>query len=68
MRDIAETKTTDSSLRPTAMEGDFVQCKSEVKSLIATILSTDADIDRMVYELYGLTEGEIETIENNSQL
>ena len=46
----------------------FVQYKSEVESLIATIRSTDADIDRKVYELYGLTEGEIETIENKSQL
>jgi len=42
----------------------FVQCKSKVESLIATIRQTDADIDLMVYELYGLTPEEIGIVEN----
>ena len=46
----------------------FVQCKSEVDTIREDIRQVDAEIDRKVYELYGLTEGEIETIEKNSQL
>ena len=46
----------------------FAQYKSEVDTIRENIRLTDADIDRMVYELYGLTEGEIETIENSSRL
>ena len=37
----------------------FVKCKGEVESLIATIRQTDAEIDRLVYELYELTKEEI---------
>ena len=35
----------------------FIQCKSEVETIRENIRQTDADIDQMVYELYGLTEG-----------
>jgi len=36
-----------------------------IKPLLQQIKETDAEIDRMVYELYGLTEEEIQIIEEN---
>ena len=42
----------------------FIQCKSDVDTIRENIRDTDAEIDRMVYELYGLTEGEIAVVEN----
>jgi len=43
----------------------FYESKGKISALRASIRQTDGDIDRMVYELYGLTRTEIETIENN---
>jgi len=44
----------------------FGKCKSEIARLQKDIRLTDAEIDRRVYDLYGLTGEEIETIENNA--
>jgi hypothetical protein len=37
----------------------------EQKSIIREIEATDAEIDRLVYELYGLTEEEIKIVEGD---
>ena len=44
-------------------EDYFGQYKSECNSLSEQIAETDRKIDRMVYELYGLTEEEIKVVE-----
>jgi uncharacterized phage-associated protein len=43
----------------------FETKKAEAVNLKAEIDKTDAEIDKMVYELYGLTEEEIQIIENS---
>jgi len=42
----------------------FNYYKNEITALQHTIDETDKEIDRMVYELYGLTKEEIEVVEN----
>lgn len=41
----------------------FNSYKTEINDLQAQIAKTDKEIDRMVYELYGLTEEEVEVVE-----
>ena len=41
----------------------FQQEQAEVHTLQAAIQQTDAEIDRLVYQLYGLTEEEIAVVE-----
>lgn len=43
----------------------FNQQKQQVQALQAQIDTLDKEIDQMVYALYGLTEEEIEVVENN---
>jgi type I restriction-modification system DNA methylase subunit len=43
----------------------FNEQKEKAQNLIFEIYKTDAQIDAMVYELYGLTEAEIEIVENS---
>jgi hypothetical protein len=43
----------------------FEEKKTEVVALQAEIDKTDREIDRMVYELYGLTEEEIRIVEQS---
>ena len=43
----------------------FETKKAEAQTLKSEIDKTDAEIDAMVYELYGLTEEEIRVVENN---
>ena len=43
----------------------FEENKKKVLDLKAQIDETDKEIDRIVYELYGLTEEEIQIVENN---
>jgi type I restriction-modification system DNA methylase subunit len=43
----------------------FETKKAEAQILKTEIDQTDKEIDQMVYELYGLTEGEIEIVENS---
>lgn len=40
----------------------FNQYKNDCNTLSAQIAATDKEIDRMVYELYGLTEEEIKVM------
>ena len=43
----------------------FNEYKKEINSLQETISQTDKEIDKMVYELYGLTEEEIKIVEES---
>ena len=43
----------------------FTTYKTEINQLQSEISKTDKEIDQMVYELYGLTEEEIEIVENS---
>ena len=43
----------------------FETKKAEAQSLKAEIDKTDAEIDTMVYELYGLSEKEIKIVEQS---
>ena len=43
----------------------FETKKAEAQALKAQIDKTDKEIDRMVYELYGLSEEEIAIVENS---
>ena len=46
-------------------EDYFIAEKSKAETLNNEITKTDKEIDRMVYELYGLNEKEIEIIEKS---
>jgi hypothetical protein len=37
------------------------------KSIVCQTESTDREIDRLVYDLYGLTDEEIKTVEGDDQ-
>jgi len=43
--------------------GGYLQTNAGAEELVAKIDSTDALIDEIVYELYGLTDEEIEIVE-----
>ncbi|MCL2156497.1 MAG: hypothetical protein FWH54_00560 [Methanobrevibacter sp.] len=65
-------KTKQSSLiknvdKILALYNDLDQAKTphEKKLFETQIISTDKKIDKMVYELYGLTEEEIAIVENS---
>jgi len=46
--------------------GRVLPCRTKKAALLKTqIDTTDKEIDKMVYELYGLTKEEIETVENS---
>lgn len=47
------------------LEDYFLKEQEEALKLKAEIDKTDREIDAMVYELYGLTQEEIEIVENN---
>ena len=46
----------------------FETKKAEAQDLKAEIDHTDKEIDQMVYELYGLTQEEIEIVENATKI
>lgn len=63
---VAELKKQ--KIKPTLAQQDeweeyFNQYKTECQSLKTQIATTDKEIDNKVYELYGLTEEEIEVVE-----
>jgi len=47
----------------TEWEAYFLQEAKQALALKSEITKTDQEIDRMVYELYGLTEEEIKIVE-----
>jgi hypothetical protein len=50
------------------MRGDLAACQGECDkpALERLIASADAEIDRLAYELYGLTEREIKVVEQGA--
>lgn len=63
---LAELKKQKISLTLTQQdewEDYFNQYKADCNTLTAQIAATDKEIDRMVYDLYGLTEDEIKVVE-----
>ena len=65
---LAELKKQKISLSLTQQdewEDYFTQYKADCNALTAQIAATDKEIDRMVYQLYGLTEDEISIIEKD---
>jgi hypothetical protein len=46
-------------------KNEFEESQAKVQPLLRVMALTDAEIDRMVYELYGLTEEEIGIIEGS---
>ena len=45
----------------------FNQYKTECLSIKTEIENTDKEIDKMVYELYGLSEDEVKVVEGNTK-
>ena len=48
------------------MTRDMVRTPQEQTALEREIAATDREIDRLVYELYGLTEDEIKIVEGQN--
>jgi len=76
VRDVIElkgTNTTDLGKKKIKLslseeaewEDYFLQEQQKALTLKQQITTTDQEIDKMVYELYGLTEEEISTVEKN---
>jgi len=62
--ELAKQKIALSFKRQDDFEDYFNEYKTECNTLSAQISATDKEIDRMVYALYGLSEIEVEVIEN----
>jgi hypothetical protein len=63
--EVKKQKITLSLKEQVEWEMFFSDYKTECCDLVQQIEETDRQIDGMVYELYGLTEEEIEVVENN---
>ena len=59
-------KKIDTKVRKTQeqLEKEFTNSLNKIQPLLQQIQKTDKEIDTMVYQLYNLTEHEIQTIEN----
>ena len=57
------------SSRRAPLHKKLASAKSEAQTTVLQrqIASTDAEIDRLVYDLYGLTGDEIEIVEGNKR-
>jgi hypothetical protein len=66
LSELKKQKITLSLKQQDEWEEYFNNYKSECNNLSTQIAETDKTIDRMVYELYGLTEEEIDMIENRN--
>ena len=63
-KEMEKCKVRDLSLKERKEWQDyFIEQKEKADKIKSVIDSTDKEIDQMVYELYGLTQEEIETIE-----
>lgn len=65
IKELGKKKTKLSLSQEAEWEDYFVQESKKALELKAKIDSTDNEIDRMVYELYELTEEEIKIVENS---
>lgn len=65
LKELAKQKVTLSLLQKSEWEDYFETEKKKVLEIKSQIDATDKEIDQMVYELYGLTEVEIEIVEGS---
>jgi len=65
IKELAKKKIKLSLAQEAEWEDYFMSERKKALELKAQIDATDKEIDRMVYELYGLTEEEIKIVENN---
>jgi type I restriction-modification system DNA methylase subunit len=63
IKELAKKKVKLSLSEEAEWEAYFLQEAQQALAIKAEIVKTDKEIDRMVYELYGLTEEEIEIVE-----
>jgi type I restriction-modification system DNA methylase subunit len=64
IKELAKKKVKLSLSQEAEWEDYFIEESKKVLELKSQINATDKTIDKMVYELYGLTEEEIEIVEN----
>jgi type I restriction-modification system DNA methylase subunit len=64
LAELGKQKITLSLKQQDEWEECFNECQSVCSSFVSQINATDKEIDRKVYELYGLTEEEVEIIKN----
>ncbi|HZJ80371.1 MAG TPA: hypothetical protein VFC69_07330, partial [Dysgonamonadaceae bacterium] len=64
LSELKKRKVTLSLIQQDEWEEYFMVYKTEINSLQEQIKQTDNAIDQLVYQLYGLTEEEIEIVEN----
>ena len=65
--ELKKQKITLSLKQQDEWEECFNEYKTECRNFVNQINATDKEIDKMVYELYGLTEEEIKIIEKQKQ-
>jgi type I restriction-modification system DNA methylase subunit len=65
IKELAKKKVKLSLSQEAEWEDYFIQESKKALDLKSQIDQTDKEIDRMVYELYGLTQEEIQIVENN---
>jgi hypothetical protein len=65
IKELAKKKVNLSLSQEAEWESYFTSESQKVLELKAQIDQTDQEIDRMVYELYNLTEEEIKIVENS---
>ncbi|MDM8559481.1 DNA methyltransferase [Candidatus Parabeggiatoa sp. HSG14] len=63
--ELKKQKVTLSLVQEDEWEEYFIAYKTEINQLQTQISTTDKEIDKMVYELYGLTEKEIGIVEES---
>ena len=66
IKELGKKKVKLSLSQEAEWEDYFSQEQQKAVALKQQIDTTDKEIDKMVYELYGLTEEEIAIVENNS--
>ena len=63
LRELAKAKVSLTLSQKAEWEDYFTAEQQKAQNLKQQIAATDSEIDRMVYELYGLTEEEIRIVE-----
>ena len=63
LRELAKAKVSLTLSQKAEWEDYFTAEQQKAQNLKQQIAATDSEIDRMVYELYGLTEKEIRIVE-----
>ena len=64
VKELGKQKVKLTLVQKDELEDYFNAYQAECQSLKTAIATTDHEIDRMVYALYGLTDEEIATVEN----